>query len=124
MLKITYLDNDICLKYLPKPLKTWKSERILLNLRAAVGIFTESSIASLVLPANLTCLNKLVHLAEQKLIDVNPCDEEYIEVSLSGTWIAQSEDSEVGIFVCEISPETELLIAQLWKESQIPTPAN
>ncbi|MEM9507522.1 MAG: alr0857 family protein, partial [Cyanobacteria bacterium P01_E01_bin.35] len=103
MLKITYLEDDVCLEHLSKSVAVWKSERILLNLRAAVGVFTESSIATLVFPTNLPCLNKFVNLAKQEQIEVIPCDEDYIEVSLSGTWIAQAEDSEAGIFVCEIS---------------------
>ncbi|MEM8677212.1 MAG: alr0857 family protein [Cyanobacteria bacterium P01_G01_bin.67] len=124
MLKITYLEDDVCLEYLSKSVAVWKSERILLNLRAAVGVFTESSIATLVFPTNLTCLKKFVNLAKQEQIGIVPCDEDYIEVSLSGTWIAQAEDSEAGIFVCEISHDCEYLLAQLWQESKITAPVN
>jgi len=49
MLKITYLEDEINLEYLPKSVEVWKTERILVNLRAAVKVYTESSIATLVL---------------------------------------------------------------------------
>ena len=124
MLKITYLENDVRLEYLSKSLKVWQSERILLNLRAAVGVFTTSSIASLVFPRHLPRLRELFNLAEREELEVIPCDQEYIEVSLSGTWIAQAENSELGIFICEITPDSERLLAQLWEDSQMATPVN
>lgn len=121
MLKITYLEDEICLEYLAKSLEAWKTERILVNLRAAVSVYAESSIASLVFPANVSRLRKLISLAEKELIDIIPCDEEYIEVSLSGTWIAQSKISESGIFVCELDHDSEISLYQLWQESQLHT---
>ncbi|MGB5632500.1 MAG: alr0857 family protein [Waterburya sp.] len=119
MLKITYLEDEIYLEYLQKSVEAWKKERILVNLRAAVSVYTESSTASLVLPVNLSCLRELVNLAEKKLISIIPCDEEYIEVSFPGTWISQTEDNESGIFVCELGNESEYFLYQLWQESQV-----
>lgn len=124
MLKITYLENDVCLECLSKSAEVWKSERILLNLRAAVGVYTESSIASLVFPVNLPGLGQLIHLAEQDEIELLPCDDEYIEVSLSGTWITQTEHSELGVFICEITPYSESLLTQLWQDYQMTVPVN
>ena len=119
MLKITYLEDEIYLEYLPKSLAAWKAERILVNLRAAVSVYTESTVASLIFPANIPCLKGLMDLAEQELINLIPCDEEYIEVSVVGTWVAHTETSELGIFVCEIDCNSELMIYQLWQESQM-----
>lgn len=124
MLKITYLENDIRLEYLSKSLEEWKSERILLNLRAAVGVFTTSSTANLVFPRHLPRLRELFNLAEREELEVAPCDQEYIEIALSGSWMAQTEQSELGIFICEITPESEQLLAQLWQDSQMATPVN
>ncbi len=121
MLKITYLENEIYLEYLQKSLEVWKTERILVNLRAAVRVYTESSIASLLLPINSSAVRKLLSLAEKELIEVIPCDEEYIEVSLPGTWISESENNESGIFVCELDYESEFFLYQLWEESQVET---
>ena len=121
MLKITYLENGIYLEHLPESVEVWKTTRVLVSLRAAASIHTESVIASLVFPAYTPYLTGLVELAEKHFIEVIPCDEESIEVSLSGTWVAQSKDSEKGIFVCELDRSSEHLLYQLWQESQIGT---
>ncbi|HEY9771854.1 MAG TPA: alr0857 family protein [Coleofasciculaceae cyanobacterium] len=121
MLKITYLEDEIYLECLPKSVEAWKADRILVNLRAAVSIYIESSIASLILPINFSELKNLEKLAKIESFDLIPCDDEYIEVSLLGTWVAQSQTSEKGIFVCELSPESERFLYKLWQESQIKT---
>lgn len=119
MLKITYLENAINLEYLQKPVEVWKSERILVNLRAGVSVYTESSIASFLLPVNPFALKLLKNLTEKELIDMIPCDEGFIEVSLSGTWISYTENNESGIFVCELDQKNEYLLYELWQESQV-----
>ena len=121
MLKIIYLEDEIYLEYLQKSVETWKSDRILVNLRAALSTYVESSIASLIVPINHDRLKGLVNLAEQELIDLAVCDEEYMEICLSGTWIAENEHSEVGIFACELSYESECFLYKLWQESQAET---
>ncbi|MEO1672805.1 MAG: alr0857 family protein [Cyanobacteria bacterium J06631_2] len=120
MLKITYLENEIYLEYLDKSIEVWKADRILVNLRAAVSIYVESSIASIVLPIT-SSLNSLIRLAENQSIEIVPCDEEYLEVGLLGTWLAQESTSEEGVFVCELNPEIEYCLYRLWQESQIGT---
>lgn len=122
MLKITYLEDDIRLEHLQQPIAAWKADRIIVNLRAAVGVYVESSVASLILPID-SCIKDLVELTEKELIDIFPCDEEYVEVSLIGTWVAENCDREIGIFVCELSPESEHCLCRLWQESQIKTSA-
>lgn len=120
MLKITYLEDEIYLEFLEKSVEVWKADRILVNLRAAVSIYVESSIASIVLPIN-SRINSLIKLAENQPIELVPCDEEYVEIGLMGTWLAQGEDSEEGVFVCELSHEIEYCLYRLWQESQIGT---
>ena len=121
MLKITYLENGVYLEHLQESVETWKASRVLVSLRAAVSIYTESSTACFVLLAYTPYLKDLVELEEKQLIEIVPCDEEHLEVSLSGTWIAQSEDSEEGVFVCELDRHSEHFLYQLWQESQIGT---
>ena len=122
MLKITYLENEIRLEYLQQPVEVWKSDRILVNLRAAASVYVESSMASLIFPID-SCIRELVELASKELIDIFPCDEECIEVTLLGTWLAENQSSEIGIFVCELSPDSERRLCKLWQESQIETSA-
>ena len=116
MIKITYLENEIRLEHLTKSTEVWKADRILVNLRAGISIYAESGIGSLIFPVT-TSVESLIELAQTEIVHINPCDEEYVEVSLLGTWIAQSEDSEEGIFVCNLSHDKERLLYQLWQES-------
>lgn len=120
MLKITYIEEEILFEHLQQPVEAWQADRILVNLRAAVSVYVESSVASLVLPID-SCLKDLVWLAEKELIDIVLCDEEYVEVSLLGTWIAEHKNSEQGIFVCELSSDSEHCLYQLWQKAQIGT---
>lgn len=120
MLKITYLEDEICLEHLDQSIAIWEAERILVNLRAAVSVYLEPSVASLVMPIE-PCLRDLIGLAEKELIDLFPCDEEYIEVSFMGTWVAENKHSQIGIFVCELSPDSEFCLYRLWQESRLGT---
>ena len=117
MIKIAYLENEIYLEHLTKSTEVWKSDRILLNLRAGISIYTESGVGNLIFPVTPSCLEDLAKLVETEIVYINPCDEEYVEVSLLGTWIAESQDSEEGIFACDLSRDNERLLYQLWQES-------
>lgn len=119
MLKITYLEDGIYLEHLEESVEKWKADRMLVSLRAAVSIYVESSTASLILPANISCLRDLAELEAKKLIEITLCDEEYIEATLLGTWIASSPDSEEGIFVCDLNHSSEYFLYKLWQETQI-----
>ena len=117
MIKITYLENEIRLEHLTKSTEVWKSDRILLNLRAGISIYTESGVGSLIFPVTSSSIENFAKLAEAEMIYVNPCDRGYVEVSLLGTWIAESQDSDEGIFACDLSREKERLLYRLWQES-------
>lgn len=119
MLKITYLEEGIYLEYLEESIEAWKANRILVSLRAGINIFVESSTACLVIPIDSRYLVDIAELEAKQLIEVFPCDEEYLEVIVPGTWVSQSEDSEEGIFVCELGLGGEYLLYSIWQESQV-----
>ncbi len=119
MLKITYLEDGIYLEYLSESLKTWTDRRILVSLRATANIYIKASTACLTLAADPLYFSDLQALQAREIIEVTPCDEEYVEVSFQGTWIATHQDSEEGVFVCDLSNSHEFFIYKLWQESQI-----
>ena len=119
MLKITYLEDEIYLEYLEEFIEAWKANRILVSLRAGVSIFVEESTACLVIPIDTPHLMGLAELAAKEKIEVSPCDAEYIEVVLPGTWVTSHEDSEEGIFICELTHSSESFIYRMWQESQV-----
>ncbi len=119
MLKITYLEEGIYLEYLEESIEAWKANRILVSLRAGISIFVESSTACLVIPIDSRYLVDIAELEAKQLIEVFPCDEEYLEVIVPGTWVSQNEDSEEGIFVCELGLGGEYLLYSIWQKSQV-----
>lgn len=121
MIKITYLENEIRLEHLIKSTEVWKSDRILLNLQAGISIYVESGVGSLIFPVTPSSVENFTKLAETEMVYLNFCDERYVEVSLLGTWIAESQNSEEGIFICDLSRKKERLLYQLWQESFVET---
>ena len=79
----------------------------------------EAGIACLIFPANISHLSRLPELEARGNVEITICDEEYIEVSLEGTWVSMSADSEEGVFVCDLNHRNEDFLYQLWQESQI-----
>ena len=122
MLKITYTENSFYLEYLTESVATWMARRTLVCLRAAVSIHVESSAACVIVPNDTAYLSDLEKLpADRAVIEITPCDDEYIEVCLQGTWVTSHKDSEEGIFVCDLNDCTESSLYKLWQESQAKT---
>lgn len=119
MLKITYLEDEIYLEYLSESVKTWTDRRVLVSLGAGANIYIKASIACLTLAADVSNFSHLRSLEARGIIEVTPCDEEYVEVSFQGTWVASHQNSEEGVFVCDLSNSNEFFIYKLWQESQI-----
>lgn len=45
-------------------------------------------------------------------------DEEFVEVGLSGSWIAESKEAHEGMFLTIMSDRTEFLLYKLWQMSE------
>ncbi|MGF1540902.1 MAG: alr0857 family protein [Pleurocapsa sp.] len=119
MLKITYIENGFYLEYLSESVATWMARRALVYLRAAISIYTEPSTACIIIPHDLAISGLLEKLqADGEIIELTFCDEGYVEVSLLGTWVSSNQDSEEGIFVCDLSDRAETFLYKLWQKSQ------
>lgn len=121
MLKLTYTEKGFYLELLTDLLEEWLANRVLLCLRAATSIYVEPSTAGFLLPTDSTYLKELKALQQnnQEILELLSCDRDWLEVSLQGTWLTSTEDSEEGIFVCQLTPRAELLLAQLWQASNL-----
>jgi hypothetical protein len=127
MLKLTYTENDFYLEHLHESLENWVAKRTLLCLRTANSIYVEPSTASFLLSVDLAYLSDLEVLKAEngKRLDLTICgatapakrDREWIEVSLQGTWIAEREDSQEGIFVSVLSEKAETRLYELWQQA-------
>lgn len=121
MLKFTYTETGLHLEHLSESVENWLTIRVLLSLRANQPMSMEASSASVLLRADLAGIRVLASMARQEepgAIALTPCDLEFIEVSLQGTWVTSQPDQTEGVFLTTLSPRTELLLANLWRASQ------
>lgn len=122
MLKITYTENSYYLNYLDVSLPDWLNTRYLVYLRAAASIYVNhNDIANIMLRRDLFHLDllKALQAESEDIYDIAICDNEFVEVSLKGTWISAREDSHEGTFVCDLGSRIESCLYEIWQESQI-----
>ncbi len=121
MLKATYTDTGIFLEKLTESVEGLVIQRVVLNLRLGRRLVVESSYASLLLPADLSGVAELDAIAQKlssEILQLTPCDSEWVEVTLRGTWITTAADGDEGIFAVELEAEAERCLFELWRRSQ------
>ena len=128
MLKFTYTETGITIERINHSLEELIMLRVVLAMRIGQRLIVEPGTATFLLSANLQAWKLLDAVVARSLNDtiaLCQCDAEFIEVSLRGTWIAQTTSSEEGIFLAELGdslPGTlceraEFILFKLWQES-------
>ncbi|MBW4646224.1 MAG: hypothetical protein KME23_25080 [Goleter apudmare HA4340-LM2] len=135
MLKLTYTERSFYLECLTLSLEEWVAQRAILALRVGQSLSIEPSTASFLLPVDLPGVERLkaeVQCHDSKIIALSPCDVEYIEVTLQGSWLSNGSEEAVGVFVTAMSDSpkgdsyratsnassTEFFLHKLWQEAQ------
>ena len=121
MLKVMYGEAGLHLECLAQLTEDWIALQAILAVRTARQLVVEHCSASLLLRADLDglrVLEQLVRAEEMGLIALSVCDAEFVEVSLRGVWISAG-DADAGSFVVMMSHAAEVLLLQLWQESQV-----
>lgn len=122
MLKLTYIETGFYLEYLAKSLEEWVQGRVILALRVGECLCIEPSTAAFLLPADLPGLDTLAVKARRQdpeSITLSLCDAEYVEVSITGTWVSSDTDSAEGVFVATMSYSIEFFLLKLWQDAQV-----
>lgn len=117
MLKLTYTETSFHLECLTQSLEEWVAQRVILALRVGQSLCVEPSTACFLLPVDLPGLELLkvtVQWEEREIITLCASDTEYIEVTLSGSWLSDASEDAQGVFVTTMSDRTELLVHKLW----------
>lgn len=121
MLKITYTETGFNLEHLADSLEQLVVRRIVLAMRVGQSVLVEPSKASFLLPADLPLLN-LLHVEalryDREKIELSVADENYIEVTLQGTWIAANSHTAEGLFLTAMSERTELYLFKCWEQAK------
>jgi hypothetical protein len=121
MLKLTYTDAGLHMERVVVALETLVTQRVILALRLGQTLHIEPSRASFLLPGDAPGLNQLqfsMRLEKNRVISVTAVDDQFVEVSVQGNWIADSMDADEGMFITAFSEGIEFLIYKLWQSTQ------
>lgn len=114
MLKLTYSDADLSLEYLAFTLEAVVAQRSIVAVRAGQPLVVQPGYGSFTLPVGLP---GIAALRSERAIDLAPCDRDWVEITLRGTWLADGNRDTEGILVVELGPALEQRLVTLWQQS-------
>ena len=125
MLKLTYTDAGMFLELLTQSLEELVAQRLILAMRVREPLVVQPGYASLLLPKDLPQMTTLQALTYQLTdqISLCGCDSDYVEVALSGSWLASQLDADTGIFLVDLESYTERVLYNSWQSSMAVTPS-
>jgi len=128
MLKLNYTNVGLFMERTMTNPELLIAQRVLVAMRLGQRLHIEPGRASVLLPADIPQLQVLemaLHREYGSVVTLIAVDEEYVEVGLSGSWIAEDKDAHEGMFLAVMSDRTEFLIYKLWQmsEAHISSPA-
>ncbi|MEM8805263.1 MAG: alr0857 family protein [Cyanobacteria bacterium P01_G01_bin.38] len=121
MLKLNYTDYGLFLEQVTASLDAVATQRVMLAVYAGEPLHLEPGRAAFLLQADIPGVAQLKRVLQSdatEAISLTLVDGEFVEVSLKGTWIANSANAEAGTFITALAPESERLIYQLWQATQ------
>ena len=128
MLKLNYTDVGLFMERTITNPELLIAQRVLLAMRLGQTLHIEPGCASFLLPADIPEL-KVLEMALQReygsAVTLIAVDEEFVEVGISGSWVAEDKDAHEGMFLAVMSDRTEFLIHKLWQmsETHVSSPA-
>jgi hypothetical protein len=128
MLKLNYTEDGLYMERVMTSPELAIAQRVILAMRLEQALQVEPGHASFLLPADVPELEQLEKSLRQECrgrVNVIPVDDEFVEVNLSGSWIAESQEAHEGMFLTVLSDRTEFFLYKLWQmsEAYISTPA-
>lgn len=119
MLKLIYSELGLKGEQVSGSLEEWTVQRSVFALRVGQVFHIEPGRASFLISIDHPVFDILVEqiLSETETpIEICTVDEDWVEISLSGRWIAANDHE--GIFITELRDRTESLISQVWETAQ------
>jgi hypothetical protein len=114
MLKVVYTAESITVTCLAVRLERLVAQRSVLAVRLGESLHIQRGIATLLLPLDLAGIEEL-----GTELNPYPVDDECLEVSLAGVWLAQDLEVPEGVFLAVLQPATEVLLSTLWQKGQL-----
>lgn len=122
MLKLNYTEVGLYMERIMTPPELLIAQRVLLAMRLGRSLHVEAGYASFLLPADIPELKGLEIALRQECgstVRLIPVNEEFVEVGLSGSWVAENREAHEGMFLTAISNRAEFLIHKLWQMSEV-----
>ncbi|BAU15563.1 hypothetical protein LEP3755_61220 [Leptolyngbya sp. NIES-3755] len=122
MLKLTYTEFGLHLERVTVSLETLISQRVVLALRTGQTLHVEPSRAAFLLSIEVpgfSELEKLIRLERVVSVSIDPVDDQFVEVSVQGHWVADSAEAHSGMFVTVLGDRTEFFVYKLWEATQL-----
>jgi hypothetical protein len=122
MLKLNYTDVGLFMERTKTNPELLIAQRLLLAMRLGQMLHVEPGRASFLLPIDIPELEGLETALQREYgsaITLIAVDGEFVEVGLSGSWIAEDKDAHEGMFLTVMSDRTEFLIHKLWQMSEV-----
>ena len=122
MLKLTYTEFGLHLERVTVSLETLVCQRVVLALRMSQALHVEPSRAAFLLSVEapgFADLEKLVRSDRVAVLSIAPVDEGFVEVSVQGSWIANTAEAHSGMFVTALSDRVEFFVYKLWQATHL-----
>lgn len=121
VLKLNYTDCGLFLEQVSASLDAIATQRVMLAVYAGEPLHMEPGRAAFLVSTNLPEVLKLQRILQTEtteVVTVATVDDDFVEVSIKGTWIARSVQAEEGTLITALSPSSERLVYQLWQATQ------
>jgi hypothetical protein len=122
MLKLNYADVGLYMERTLTNPELLIAQQVLLAMRLGRSLNVEPGHASFLLPADIPELKVLKMTLNQEygaVATLIAVDEGFVEVGLTGSWIAEDKDAHEGMFLTMMSDRNEFLIYKLWQMSEV-----
>ena len=126
MLKLNYTEIGLYMEWLMAAPERVIAQHVLLTLGMAQTLHVETGHAGFLLPTQIAELGQLQTVLQaepDRGAAVLPVDDQFVEISLSGSWIAANPAAHEGMFLIALSDRAESLIYRLWQLSEHPVSA-
>lgn len=121
MLKLNYTEVGLYMERTMTAPELLIAQRVVLAMRLGQPLHVEPGCASFLLPAATPELEGLEMALQQEcrpVVTITAVDEEFVEVGLSGSWVAESKEAHEGMFLTVMSDRVEFFLYKLWQMSE------
>ena len=121
MLKLIYTESGFYLEQMAVPLEALIAQRVALAVRLGQKLHIEPGQASFLVPdraEELAHMERCLQVEERDRLTTAEVDRGFVELTVAGTWVAETVMADEGIFFTTFSPSTEHLLYKLWQTSE------